>query len=61
MSFFARMSLTRHLLVGGFVVLLVGMLVMGTWLSRAIEKRVIHHEGEVFALYVDSTVSDHVQ
>src|SRR3972149_11018595 len=61
MSFSARMSLTHSLLVGGFAVLLVGMLVMGTWLSGAIEKRVIHHEGELFALYVDSVLSDHVQ
>ena len=61
MSFFARMSLTRNLLVGGFAVLLVGMLVMGTWISGAIEKRVIYHEGELFALYVDSVISDHVQ
>ncbi len=61
MSFLARISLTRYLLVGGFAVLLVGMLVMGTWISSAIEKRVIHHEGELFALYVDSVISDHVQ
>jgi signal transduction histidine kinase len=61
MSFLARISLTRYLLVGGFAVLLVGMLVMGTWISTAIEKRVIHHEGELFALYVDSVISDHVQ
>ena len=61
MSFLARMSLTRYLLVGGFAVLLVGMLVMGTWISSAIEKRVIYHEGELFALYVDSVISDHVR
>ena len=61
MVFFARMSLTRYLLAGGFAVLLIGMLVMGTWLSSAVEKRVIYHEGELFALYVDSVVSDRVQ
>jgi len=61
MSFSARMSLTRKLLVGGFAVMLVGMLVLGTWLSGAIEKRMIHHEGELFALYVDSVLSDQVQ
>ncbi len=61
MGFLARISLTRYLLLGGFAVLLVGMLVMGTWISSAIEKRVIHHEGELFALYVDSVISDHVQ
>ena len=50
MGFFARMSFTLNLQVGVFAVLLVGMLVMGTWVSEAIEKRVIHHEGELFAL-----------
>ena len=61
MAFPARMSLTRYLLVSGFAVLLVGMLVVGTWLSGAIEKRVIHHEGELFALYLESVLSDHVR
>lgn len=56
-----RMNLTHYLLVGGFAVLLVGMLVMGAWLGGAIEKRVIHHEGELYALYVDSVLSDHAQ
>jgi hypothetical protein len=61
MGFFARMSLTRYLLVGEFAVLLIGMLGMGTWLSRASEQRLIDHEGELYALYVDSVVSDHLQ
>ncbi len=55
------MSLTRYLLVGEFAVLLIGMLIMGTWLSGAAERRLIHHEGELFALYVESVVSDPVQ
>ena len=55
------MSFTRYLQVGGFAVLLIGMLVMGTWLSGAIEQRVIYHEGELFALYVDSVFSDRVE
>jgi signal transduction histidine kinase len=60
MGYFARMSLARYLLIGGFAVLLGGMLVMGTWLTSAIENRVVRHEGELFALYVDSVVSDHI-
>ena len=60
MTFSSRMNLTRYLLAGGFAVLLVGMLVMGSWLSGAIEKRMIDHEGELFALYVDSVLSDPV-
>src|SRR3970040_1518762 len=61
MSLSIRMSLTQKPLVGGFAVLLVGMLALGTWLSGAIEKRMIHHEGELYALYVDSVLSDQVQ
>jgi hypothetical protein len=55
------MSFTRYLQIGGFAVLLTGMLVMGTWLSGAIEQRAIYHEGELFALYVDSVFSDRVE
>ena len=61
MSFSSRISRPQYMLAGGFVVLLVGMLVMGTWLSRVIENRVIHHEGELYALYADSVLSDHAQ
>jgi signal transduction histidine kinase len=61
MSFSVRMSLTHKPLVGGFAVLLVGMLALGSWLSGAIEKGMIHHEGELFALYADSVLSDQVQ
>src|SRR3990170_4553168 len=61
MSFSVRMSLTHKPLVGGFAVLLVAMLALGTWLSGAIEKRMIRHEGELFALYMDSVLSDQVQ
>ena len=58
---FSHMSLTRYLLIGEFAVMLIGMLVMGTWLSGEIEQRVIRHEGELLALYVDSVLSDPVQ
>jgi len=34
---------------------------MGTWLSGAAQKRVIYHEGEMFSLFVDSVLSDHLQ
>jgi len=55
------MSFTRYLQVGVFAVLPIGMLFMGAWLSGAIEQRVIYHEGELFALYVDSVFSDRVE
>jgi len=61
MRFSSRMNLTHSLLVGSSAVLLVGMLVMGIWLSGATEKRLIDHEGELYALYVDSVLSDQAQ
>ncbi len=61
MSFFARLGFTHRLLVGVFAVLLFGMLMLGTWLGGAIERRMIRHEGELFALYVDSVLSDQAQ
>ena len=61
MRFSPQMNLTHSLLVGSSAVLLVGMLVMGIWLSGATEKRLIDHEGELYALYVDSVLSDQAQ
>ena len=61
MNVSSRMSLTHQLLAGGFAVLLVGTLVLGTGLSVMSENRVIQHEGELYALYVDSVLSDHAQ
>src|SRR5665647_2886025 len=61
MRFSPRMNLTHSLLIGSSVVLLVGMLVMGIWFSGAAEKRLIDHEGELYALYVDSVLSDQAQ
>lgn len=55
------MNLTHSLLLGNAAVLLVGMLVMGIWLSGATEKRLIDHEGELYALYLDSVLSDQAQ
>jgi len=61
MRFFSRLNLTHHLLAGSFAVLLVGTLVLGTGLSALIENRVIQHEGKLYALYVDSVLSDQAQ
>jgi signal transduction histidine kinase len=52
------MTLTRRLLLGGFAVLLVGAVAMGTGLGATAERRVIDHEGELFALYVGSVLAD---
>src|SRR3990172_7528237 len=61
MNPFARFSLVRLLLAGGAVILLAGMLVVGTWVEREIESGVISRAGMVTGLYVDSLVSPHLQ
>lgn len=61
MNLLARLSLVRLLLAGGAVILLAGMLVMGTWVGSEIESGVISRAGTVTSLYVDSLVSPHVQ
>ena len=61
MNLFARLSLVRLLLAGGAVILLAGMMVVGTWVGREIESGVISRAGSVTSLYVDSLVSAHVQ
>ncbi len=58
MRFALRMNLTRALLAGSSAVLLVGMLVTGIWLSKAAEKKLIEHESALYAMYVDSVLSD---
>ncbi|MBI3938652.1 MAG: sensor histidine kinase [Betaproteobacteria bacterium] len=61
MNPFARFSLVRLLLAGGAVILLVGMMFVGTWVEREIETGVINRAGLVTSLYVDSFVSPHLQ
>src|ERR1035437_5580713 len=61
MRFFSRIDVTRYLLVGSFSVLLIGSLVLGTWFNVMTGNRVIQHEGELYALYVDSVLSDPAQ
>ena len=61
MNPFARFSLVRLLLAGGAVILLAGMLVVGTWVGSEIESGVISRAGMVTGLYVDSLVTPHLQ
>ncbi len=61
MNLLARFSLVRLLLAGGAVILLTGMLVVGTWVGKEIESGVISRAGTVASLYVDSFVSPHIQ
>ncbi|MEX2163563.1 MAG: sensor histidine kinase [Sulfuricaulis sp.] len=61
MKLFSRFSLVRLLLAGGAVILLAGMLVVGTWVGSEIEIGVINRAGLVTSLYVDSIVAPHLQ
>lgn len=61
MKLFARFSLMQQVLAGGGVILLAGMLIVGTWVAREIEEGVVRRAGLVTALYVDSFVSPLLQ
>jgi signal transduction histidine kinase len=57
----ARLSLMQQMLAGGGVILLAGMVIVGTWVGREIESGVVRRAGLVTALYVDSFVSPFLQ
>ncbi len=56
-----RLSLARQFLLTSLVILLMGMLVIGSWVGRQIEIGVVNRVAAVTALYVDSFVSPHLQ
>ena len=56
-----RLSLAGRFLVASFVVLVLGMLVIGTWVGAAIERGVLNHSAAVTALYVNSVLSDYLE
>lgn len=60
MNPFGRLSLLHHLLAGGFVVLLAGMLIVGTWVSNDLEQGHLNHLGSLNSLYGNSFVSPHL-
>src|SRR5919206_2532815 len=54
-----RLSLAGQFLLASFVVLVIGMLVIGTWVGSAIERGVLNRSASVTALYVNSILSDY--
>lgn len=56
-----RFNLMQQMLAGGGVILLAGMLIVGTWVASEIERGVVRRAGLVTALYVDSFVSPLLQ
>ena len=57
----ARISLARKFLLASFAILLIGMLVIGVWVSNQIERGVLKQTAAITALYVDSFVSPQLQ
>ncbi len=60
-KFIADLTLSQRFMISGLVVLLVGMLGIGAWVSRQIETGVIRRTGATTALYVDSFISPNLQ
>ena len=58
---FTKFPLARQFLVISLLILVSGMLVIGTWVSRQIEQGVLNRTAAITALYVDSFVSPHLQ
>ena len=58
---FARLSLARQFLLASFLILLIGMLVIGAWVGWQIQVGVTHRTAAVTALYVDSFIAPHLQ
>jgi signal transduction histidine kinase len=58
---FSRLSLSRQFLVASFPILLLGMLAVGFWVGKTIERGVVNQLGGVTGLYVDSFIAPHLQ
>jgi signal transduction histidine kinase len=58
---FTKFSLARQFLIVSLLILVTGMLAIGTWISRQIEQSVLNRTAAITALYVDSFVSPHLQ
>ena len=56
-----RLSLANQFLLASFVVLVIGMLVIGTWVGQAIEHGVLNRSASITALYVNSVLSDYLE
>lgn len=61
MNAFSRLSLPQRFLLFGFLILLGGMVLIGTWVGKQIEAGVISGTGVVTNMYLDGAISPHVQ
>ena len=58
---FTKLNFARQFLLVSFLILLAGMLIIGTWVGQQIETGVINRTAAVTALYVDSFISQYLQ
>ena len=61
MSAFIRQSLSRQFLIASFPILLIGMLLIGSWVAWQISSNVAYRIGGMTGMYVDSFIAPHVQ
>jgi len=61
MNAFSRLSLVQRFLLIGFLILLGGMALIGTWVGNQIQQGVISGTGLVTNMYLDGAISPHVQ
>ncbi|MFA5912101.1 MAG: sensor histidine kinase [Burkholderiales bacterium] len=61
MNAFSRLSLVHRFLLIGFLILLSGMVLIGTWVGKQIQTGVISGTGFVTSMYLDGAISPHVQ
>lgn len=58
---FTKYNLARQFMIVSFLILMIGMLILGTLVSQQIETGVINQISAITALYVDSFISPHLQ
>lgn len=58
---FTKFSLTRQFMLVSFLIMSIGMVIIGVFISQQIRTGVINQTAAVTALYVDSFISPHLQ
>jgi signal transduction histidine kinase len=61
MNALSKLSLVHRLLLVGFLILLAGMALIGTWVGGQIETGVLNGTGVVTNMYLDGAIAPHVQ
>jgi signal transduction histidine kinase len=56
-----RLTLARRFLAANLVILVIGGLIVGTWIGNTLERGIVDRTAAVTALYVESFVAPHLQ